>query len=136
MVFVAKHTKYRPKFAKELRNGIRREGLTIEDCCEKWGTTRQTYYNWLDAHKEFAIAHEFGERDFHNYWTDIARQAATGQKKVNAGVLNLVLANFLGFSTKVESKSINEEQIHTINIKVIEGRKQPLLIEHDDIHTD
>lgn len=121
-------TKYKKKYATELKKGLRRQGMSIEHCCEKWGISRPTYYRWIKEYTSFAEAAEIGERDFYLFWYELGMDGASGKKRVNAGVYNYVMTNLHRWSTKTESKQTHDEQIQTITINVIEGRK-PLVIE-------
>lgn len=121
---------YKRKFAKQLIEGMRASGKTIEHCCKEWGITRKTYQKWVQQYPEFAEAADQGDQDFYIYWYELGQKGASGQQKINAGVYNFVMTNLHNWQTKTESKQTHDEQIQTININVIEGRKQPLVIEH------
>lgn len=126
---------YKKKFAKQLREGMRRDGKTIEHCCREWGISRATYNNWKKDYPEFAKATEIGEQDFYIYWYELGLKACNGEVRVNAGIYNYVMTNLHQWQTKTETKQTHDEQIQTININVIEGRK-PLVIEHDTVEPD
>lgn len=126
--FVAKRKVYRPCFAKQLKEGLRAGGKTIEHCCKDWGTTRQAYYTWVKDIPEFKTAHEYGERDFYIFWYELGLKGCLGEIKLNAGVYNFVMTNLHNWQAKAETKVTHDEQIKTININVIEGKK-PLVID-------
>lgn len=131
MPFKAKRTVYRPKFAKELREGLRyNNGWTIEQCCRHWGTTRQSYHNWKKDIKEFAVAAEIGEQDYYCYCIEKGWDMVEGRVKGNAAVYGLLMSSLHGMSAKTETKVTHEEQIKTININVIDKNKDnPVVID-------
>lgn len=123
---MARKTKYSKKFSKELSEGMRLQGWSIEECCYVWGISRRTYYNWLDEYSSFQEAHEIGERDYKIYWhrdyrDNMDRPAA--EKKFAA-------ANILGWTDKKEVKKTSEDRIQTITINVIEPPKR--VLEHQE----
>ncbi len=130
MPFKAKRTVYKPRFAKELKEGLRyNNGWTIEQCCKYWGTTRTSYYDWKKDIKEFRIACEIGDQDFYNYCIEKGWDMVEGKTKGNAVVYALLMSHFHGISAKTETKISHDEQIQTININVIDN-KAPKLIEN------
>src|ERR1700731_3335375 len=99
-----KGDKYNKKYAKELMNGLRNDGGSIAEVCQKWKVTRVTYYAWIDKHPEFKEAHEFGNRDCASWWHQLNRKAACGEVKANAGIICFAMKNIdgIGWQDKVE----------------------------------
>jgi len=128
---VNKHgnSKYRPKFAKDLRNGLRKDGKSLEEVCNIWGVTMTAYNNWIKAHPTFAEAHQIGEQDKTAWWRVVQREVASGARPGNAGVINLALKNEAGYVDKQEIEHKHDEQITTIRIEHIQPA-QPRVIEH------
>lgn len=124
--------KYKPRFAKQLADGMRKDGLSIVECCAVWKITEATYYNWKKNYPKFAEACEIGERDFKMWWAARYREGATGQAPCNAAMMNRMATNVLGWTDKVEVTNKHEEQLHTIQIEMLPARvDRTLTIEHD-----
>lgn len=123
------NSKYRPKFAKDLRNGIRKDGKSLEEVCNIWGVTIHAYQNWIKTFPTFAEAHQIGEQDKTAWWRQIQRKVASGETSGNAGVINLALKNEAGYVDKQEVAHTHDEQITTIRIEHIQPA-QARIIEH------
>jgi len=124
------NSKYRPKFAKDLRNGLRKDGKSIEEVCCLWGVTISAYNGWIKAHPTFAEAHQIGEQDKTSWWRLMQREVASGVRPGNAGVINLALKNEAGYVDKQEVAHTHDEQITTIRIEHIQP-PQARIIEHE-----
>lgn len=121
---------YKSEFAKELKNGLRKDHtMSIEKVCQHWGTTRSSYNNWKRDIKEFSDACEVGDQDYQVACVQVGWDLATGKMKGNAVVYCMLMSCLHNMSTKTESKVVHEEQIQTININVLGREKQPLVIE-------
>lgn len=123
------NSKYRPKFAKDLRNGLRKDGKSIEEVCCIWGVTVTTYNGWIKTFPMFAEAHQIGEQDKTSWWRLMQREVASGARPGNAGVINLALKNEAGYVDKQEVAHTHDEQITTIRIEHIQPAKTRV-IEH------
>lgn len=123
-------SKYRKKYTKELLNGLRSDGKSVEEVCTKWNITRTTYYAWIKEFPEFAHAHEIGEQDKTSWWRQLQRKVASGESPGNAACINLALKNEAGYVDKQEIEHKHEEQITTIRIERIEA-PAPRVIEHE-----
>jgi len=117
------NSKYRPKFAEDLRNGLRKDGLWIKEVCALWGISLKSYYEYIDAHPTFAVAHEQGELDFTCFWATKYRLTATGAAPGNAQMLMLACKNFLDMADKHEGTNTHEERITTIKIEMLPPRE-------------
>lgn len=122
--------KYRPKFARELRNGLRAEGMSEAEVCKHFGISKNNYNQWKNSIASFAEAVEIGEIDYQSWWAKTYRQAACGEIEGNAGLLKYAATNVLGWADKSEVKSHHEEEIRIIEITQIEAPKLNI-IEHD-----
>ena len=131
---MAKHgnSKYRPKYARELLNGLRSDGKSIDECCANWGVTITAYNGWRKTHPKFEIAHQQGELDKTSWWRKLQRQVATGEVNGNPGVINLALKNEAGYVDKQEIHNSYDEKIETIKIELLPNRQeqQGRVLEH------
>lgn len=122
------NSKYKKKYAKELQGyvdkegnevpGMRYNGMSVVEICQKWRINKATYYNWVETHPEFKEAHESGQIDNASYWQKLARMGATGQMKVNPGMLQFVLQN-VDPDNWVQKESTEVKQIQKIEIEVL-----------------
>lgn len=130
---IRKDSAYDEKYAKQLASGIRyKNGLSIVELCRKWRISRATYDNWLNTYSDFKHAHELGKMDYASWWHETFRGIATGEIKGNAGAAIFAMTNAEGinWSNKVDVHNSGEEQVQTINIKVL-PKKEVRVIEHD-----
>lgn len=117
------NSKYKRKYTKELLNGLRDDiSMSILAVCKKWGINKATYYNWIETYPEFAEAHTIGERDYHIQIEQLMIYNATGRFKGNAGVLNLMAKNMLGWKDKVEVESTGEKPLQKIEIEILQNK--------------
>lgn len=127
---MGRRSKYKPKYAKELKNGIRRNPdvycgreylCSIERLCWKWGITPRTYYNWVDEFTSFQEAHEIGERDFIVCCQELVEDGMKLGKQANAVLTKFYMQNIgSGMSDKKEiTQTIQESKIHRIEIEVL-----------------
>lgn len=120
---MGRKSSYKKKYSKALLDGMRRHPkASIERCCQEWGVTRATYYNWLELHSEFRSAHEIGERDYQIAFQDLMVDNATGAIKGNAGVLQLMAKNILKWSDKVEIEQVGPRAVNKIEIEVLSNK--------------
>lgn len=121
-------SKYKPRFAKQLLEGLRKDGKSIAECCRLWGVSKDAYYDWLKVHPKFAYAASMAEMDSAAWWHQLNRDVADGSKRGNAGLIQFALKNIEGinWSDKVEVNNTHEEQIHTIQIEVLPSKQQQL----------
>lgn len=133
---MARPTKYKKKYAKELLNGLRREpdirpsgkeyGWSISRICEKWGITEKTYHNWRAEFKSFDEACEVGERDFMLFLEE-QYDDALWNKNANGGLMKFKMANVAGWTDKKEVKQEGPAKIGTVNIQMLDSPKVPQL---------
>lgn len=125
-------SKYDEKYAKQLASGIRyKKGLNKVDLCRMWRISSATYDNWVNTYEDFKHAHELGKMDYASYWHENFKGIALGEIKGNAGAAIFAMTNAEGinWSNKVDVNNTHEEQVQTINIKVL-PRKEMNVIEH------
>lgn len=125
------NSKYSPKYAKYLRNGLRAEGKTIAEVCRDWKITKVTYNKWVESFPVFKHAHEMGELDYESFWAERYRNTATGVEEGNAQMLNLVAKNYLGMVDKQEIHTTKEERITMLKIEVLPSNRVPVIIEQE-----
>lgn len=123
-------SKFKKKFIKELSNGLRADGMIIEEVCQRWKISTMTYNNWKKEIEGFQEAHDIGDRDYKCWWAKKYRNIATGLEHGNAAMMNLVAKNYLGMVDKQEIEHKHDEQITTIRIERIEPAKGRV-IEHE-----
>lgn len=140
---MARKPKYKPSYAKKLRDGLRLEprreavrgdtvvrfGWTIEWICVEWGISTTTYYNWVNEYTTFAEAHKIGEDHFKAFLQDEYDEAIYN-KDCNAQLMKPKAAKYLGYTDKKQIESTSKkEEIRTIEIKRIDS---PAQIEHKE----
>lgn len=121
--------KYKPSFTKQLKDGLRKEGLSIEECCDMWGISRALWYVWIKKYPKFAEAAEFAETQYRAWFQRAYRAGMTGAVKMNAGMMKFAAANILEWREKAETSVIHQEQVHTLNINVLPTYEQRLALE-------
>lgn len=124
-------SKYRPKFARELREGLRADGMSKSEVCVHFGISLNNYNQWEKSIPAFAEACAIGERDYQAWWAKTYRQAACGEIDGNAGLLKYAATNVLGWAEKSESKVSIDEEVRIIEI--IEVTPPKRIIEHEDV---
>ena len=117
--------KYRPKYSKQLREGLRSGGMTKAQCCQKWDIVEATYDNWVNTIPTFAEAVAIGDRDFKIWWEMLGQKGAMGEVKINAGVYCFVMERLNGYTSK-SSVQDAVESIGTININVLQAPQKQL----------
>ncbi len=126
-------SKYRPKFARELRNGLRENGMSEAEVCKHFGISKDNYRQWKKSIPAFAKAVEIGDIDFEAFWDREFREVATGQKEGNAGCMKVAVAHFNNYITDKTQSNVNiDEEIRIIEITQIEAPKINI-IEHQEI---
>lgn len=127
--------KYNKTYVRKLKDGLRCDGKSVVEVCQEWGISRTTYYYWVENHPEFKTAHEYGERDCAAWWQVLARKAAAGEIKANAGIICFAMKNVEGvnWADKIETKSTVDEQIRQINISILPPPQEIKLLPIDGI---
>ena len=126
------NSKYKRKYAKELMGyidkeghevpGMRYNGMSVVEICQKWKINKATYYSWIETYPEFKEAHEHGQVDNASYWQKLARMGASGQVKVNSGMMQFVLQNVDPENWKPESNNDEAKQIQKIEIEILQNK--------------
>lgn len=124
-------SKYRPKFSKDLRDGLRRDGKSVAEVCQIWGISRANYDQWSKSIPIFTEAVEIGNIDCEAFWTKTYRAVACGEQEGNAGLLKQAAMNEFGYTDKSEVKSHHEEEIRIIEI-IAMASPVTKIIEHKD----
>lgn len=116
-----KGDKYNRKYCKQLKRGLRIDGMSIAEVCQSWGISRTCYNDWREKHPEFQDAHEHGERDCMAWWHKISREVAGGTRKGNAGVICFAMKNVegIGWQDKVAVENSTVESVKQINISIL-----------------
>lgn len=126
--------RYDEKYAKQLRNGLRyKERLSVPQLCRKWRISNTTYNNWISKYEDFKEAAGIGQMDYDAYRWEVVDKLANGEIKGNAGAAIFGLENSSAANSYGKNVNINnsyEEQIQTINIKVL-PRNETKIIEHN-----
>lgn len=123
---MAKHklSKYKPRYTKQLNEGMRAGGMSIEECCVEWGISMPTWYEWIKAYPKFEQAVAVADTQYRAWLQREYRAGMTGEKKMNAGMMIFATKQALGWADKVETHTVHEEQIHTIQIEVLPTRQE------------
>lgn len=131
---MAQKSKYKTKFAKQLRDGIRKEGLSVVELCLLWGITSATYYTWLKTIPKFAEAAEIGDMHQAAWWHQRYRAGATGQEPCNAAMMNFAMKNVdkVKWVDKSEVHTTHDEQVTTIRIEYL-PQNNTRVIEHERV---
>ncbi len=127
--------KYRPKFARELREGLRADGKSVAEVCKHFGISFDNYNQWSKTIPAFEEAVKIGEIDYQAWWAKTYREAASGEIEGNAGLLKYAASNVLGWSEKSESKVSIDEEIRVIEIVQAETPKITI-IEHEKLESN
>lgn len=109
---------YKPKYAKQLLNGLRKDGKSIEEVCSIWGVSTDAYADWRKKYPKFEEAHRQGDRDKRAWWFQLQRKVASGESPGNASVINFALKNENDYVDKTEVHNTHEEAITTLRIEV------------------
>lgn len=128
-------TKYKPAYAKELLNGLRRypdtstggEYLwTKERLCWRWKITRVTLDAWINEFTSFREAFEISQIDFIVCCQEQLENDCRLGKSANAALRKFQMSNFeTGMSDKKEvTQTVTENRIQKIEIEVIQPRAQ------------
>lgn len=121
--------KYKPRFAKELLDGMRKDGMSIEECCVHWGISRALWYVWVKKYDKFAQAAEFAETQYRAWFQGAYRAGMTGQVRMNAGMMKFAAANILEWRDKAETSVVHQDQVHTLNINVLPTYQERMALE-------
>lgn len=133
------NSKYKRKYAKELMGyidkeghevpGMRYNGMSVVEICQKWKINKATYYSWIEKYPDFKEAHEHGQVDNASYWQKLARMGASGQVKVNSGMMQFVLQNVDPDNWKQSDTETETKQLQKIEIEILDNRPA---IEHKE----
>lgn len=126
-------SKYRPLFAKQLKNGLRKNGWSIEECCMHWNVSRGSYYYWVKNNPKFAEAADIGETHAAAYVAKEYREVMSGEKRGNAGLLVFAAKNVMGWAEKTETHVTHDEQVKTLNINILPRHNERKQIEIIDV---
>lgn len=122
-------TKYKEKYAKDLRSGIRyKKGYSVVELCRKWRISYQTYLNWVARYPEFADAHELGKVDYASFWHEKHRGITLGEIDGQGGqaekyMNNVDLINW----NEPKVKEEDDKEVRSITINIIPAPPRPEL---------
>lgn len=126
-------SRYRPKYARALREGAREKGETVPEICKLWGITEGMYKTWLQTEPKFKEAHDRSETDFKAFWGKVYREGAIGDREVDAGLLKHISKTVLGYHDKVEVKHTQEDTPRAITINILPPPKELPKLENNII---
>lgn len=96
--------------------------------CSEWDITRSTWYNWIEAHEEFAEAVEMADihmkARFTKNYMDVMEGTATG----NAGMQVNAAKYILGWDGKPEAVKEETADIRVLNIQIMPSKPELKLI--------
>lgn len=113
--------KYLKKYANELKDGMRRDGKSMVECCLIWGITLKEYEEMLDNNEELVRANEIGDMHCASWWHLKYRDLA---EKGNASALTFGMKNIpkVSWQDKPADKAEEIEPVRAINITVLPPR--------------
>jgi len=125
-------SKYKPRYSKALQEGLRKDGLIIEECCLLWGITTPTWYNWIATIPKFAEAAAIAEMDYRAYFAKKFREKMNGTNKTpgNAGMLIFAAKNVMGWADKVETHTTHDDEVKIIKIEMLPSNHEIKQIEN------
>lgn len=127
-----KRTKYKPKFAKQLRDS-KTDARTVVEWCSLWGIGRQTWYDWVDNIPEFAEAVEMSDihmkARFAKNYMDVMEGIASG----NAGMYVNAAKYVLGWDGKQEQPKEEVSDVRTVTIQIIDNRQPQLRLVENNV---
>jgi len=104
----SKHAGGRPtKYRKELLEGLPErfaQGQSIEEVCRDMGISRQTFYVWMEKHKQFHDTVKKGLALSEAWWHTLGRAGASGKAQINPAVWIFNMKNRFNWSDRKESK--------------------------------
>lgn len=106
--------KYHPKYGKELRAGLRKDGKSIDEVCILWNVSIDDYNFWRSKYPKFEEAHRLGARDQAAWWYKLQREGAQRNIDVNAGMVNFAMKNIEGVKWRDVPEAV-EHQERTVN---------------------
>lgn len=126
--------KYRPRYAKQLLEGMCDDGKSILKCCKVWGVSPTAWYHWIEKYPQFKYAVEIAARDRAIYWEDNFEAIASGRKKGNAGCSIFAMKNIkeIGWKENPDIVETKDTTIHRIEIVTLPAPvRKPITIEHN-----
>ena len=125
--------KYKSLYAKQLRNGLRKDGKSIAECCSDWGIARSLWYKWIENIPEFAEAVEISEIHMEAHFTRSYRDVMEGRTSGNAGMYVNAAKYILGWDGKPEKEKEDLPDVKTITIQVIDNRAPQLTVVENNV---
>ncbi len=126
-----KDSKYMPRYAKWLRDGLRIDGMSVHEVALHFGITTKTYYHWRETIPLFDEAAAIGDRDSAIWWHKLNRSVASGEVKGNAGIINFAMKNIDGinWTDKKEIHTSSDEEVRVIKIEMLPSQPPMKFIE-------
>lgn len=79
---MARPTKYKPEFAKQLPSMFD-NGESVVEVCVALGIRKDTFYNWCKKYPKFSDAYKEGLERSEAWWQRLGRAGALGSQKIN-----------------------------------------------------
>lgn len=119
--------KYTKEHGKQLRSGMRSQGMSIPEVCRQWDILTRTYWVWVEKYPDFKYSHEMGQRDCACFWFETLRDAALGNIKGSDRLIAQALKNIdeIRWSDTVAPEKSKDEEVRTITINVLPQREEP-----------
>ena len=129
---MAKRTKYKPKYARELRKS-KADVRTVVEWCSLWDIGRSTWYLWVDTIPEFAEAVEMSELHMQADFAKDYRKVMKGEQSGNAGMYVNAAKYILGWDGKPEPVKEENNEIRVLNVVIQDNRPRLQLVENNVI---
>ena len=97
-------SKYRPEYCKRIVE-IMSDGTAMITACVEFGISKQTLFNWCDAHPEFKAAYALAKQGCEAWWINEGKKATFGGVDgFNSSSYNAHMKNRFGWRDRVEQK--------------------------------
>lgn len=120
-------TKYKPKYAKQLRSS-KNDAKTVVEWCSLWDICRTTFYQWVEHIPEFAEAYEMSDVHMKARFTKNYMDVMEGKGTGNAGMYTNAAKYVLGWDGKPEPTKEDVQEIRTVTIQILDNRPQLTLV--------
>jgi hypothetical protein len=112
-------TKYKPEYCQELIDFMG-QGYSIEAFAGKIDTHKDTIYQWVKAHPDFADAKRLGFAKCQVFWEEIGLRGLwneDGGPKLNTGNYIFQMKNRFKWTDRVEVSGVDDAEIKPIVLK-------------------
>jgi hypothetical protein len=123
---MARPTKYKKKYCKELYEHLKTSGIcdayAVRFCAEI-GICEDTFYRWVKVHPEFSEAYKRGrtaaKAKFLNRIGTFAFGDQEDEKRCNNGLISLLAVNLYGMTTEKSARAEEDAPAAPVEIKFV-----------------